>query len=195
MADVSKVTGDGGQQPDTATRENQPEGESATVATVATDEESNSEANDDKKQENKKVDFPVADTLYEDADKNVVSAVNGEGLLIAVPRPIFGKPETEGGERTVVYAGWNSRKHAPLKKSHFATDVVYIYYQAFVARIKAAILVQSAELKEKRASRLKKFGNDKQRKDANKLIKMREAMKLLTMQLEADGVDLSELDD
>lgn len=181
--DVERVTGDGGEQPEHAEE------------TAQTQTEGASEGSDGKKgRKSTKEDFVVADAKHLNAEGALVSAINGDGLLIAVPGPV--KSGKKGDEnREVLYAGWNIRKHVPLKKSHFADEVTYILYTAFVCKVKAAVLFASAEQKEARARNLQKFGNEKQRKDANKLIKMRAAMKLLTKQLKDDGVDISGLED
>lgn len=141
----------------------------------------------EEKKDTGKVEFPMADAQYKDGDGNVVTAVNADGVLIAVPKPI------RDAEGKVLYKGYNVRKHLPLKKDNFAGIVEYILYQAFVARVRAAILVKSAEDKEKKASRISKFGDDQTRRKVNKLAKMKEAIESLQKQLEEDGVDLDDI--
>jgi hypothetical protein len=138
------------------------------------------------KKDKGKVDFVMENAKCRDKDGKVVSAVNKDGLLIAVPMPI-----KEGD--SVVYAGYDPRRHLPLKKGHFASMVTYIRYQAYVARVKAAILVKSAEEKEKKAANIEKFGDEETRKKAQKLARLREAAKLLEEQLKADGANVDDI--
>lgn len=141
------------------------------------------------KKETKKIEFPIADAMYTDKEGNVVSAVNADGFLIAVPKPI------RDADKKVIYTGFNIRKHIPLKKAHFAGICELILFQAFVSRVKAAILLKGAEDKEKKAARIAKFGDDATRRKVNKLAKMKEMIEKLQKGLEEDGVDLSDLDD
>jgi len=142
-----------------------------------------------KKEEKEKgrVDFSIKDAKYRDKDGNVVTAVNGDGLLVAVPVPI------KDADGKILYAGYNARKHLPLKKSEFASITEYLRYQAFVARIKAAILVKNAEEKEAKANRIEKFGDEATRKKAQRVAKMREQLAALENQLKSEGVNVDEI--
>lgn len=139
----------------------------------------------DKKDKGRK-EFPVKDAMYRDEKGNVVTAVNGDGLLIAVPVPI------KDGDK-VVYAGFSNRKHLPLKKSIFAGIANYIRYQAVVARAKALVLIKSAEEKETKADRIEQFGDENTRKKAQKVARMREQLKVLEQELVAEKVDINNL--
>lgn len=141
----------------------------------------------DKKEKKVRIDFPIADAMYRDKEGNVVTAVNGDGLLVAVPVPL------KDGTGKIIYAGHNSRKHLPLKKSNFASIAGYIRYQAVIARAKAVTLIKSAEEKEAKASRIEKFGDESTRKKAQKVARMREQLKVLEAGLVEEGVDIDKL--
>ena len=141
----------------------------------------------EEKKEKGRIAFPVKDAKYRDKDGNVVIAVNGDGLLIAIPVPI------KDADGKVVYAGYNNRKHLPLKKSDFAEITMHIRYQAHIARLKAVILIKSAEEKEAKASRIEQFGNETTRKKAQKVARMREQLKVLEAGLVEEGVDIDKL--
>jgi hypothetical protein len=140
------------------------------------------------KKEKGRVDFPIADVLTRDKEGNVVSAVNADGKLTAVPKPI---KDGDGGK--VLYAGYNTRKHNPLKKTDFADLQTYLRHQAFVARVKAAILVKSAVDKEAKADRIEQFGDEETRKKVAKMARMKDQLAELTKQLEDDGIDTSNI--
>lgn len=159
----------------------------ATTNKVTPGEEPTAEATtDEKKKESTRTDFPKDDALYRDKENNVVSAVNTDGLLIAVPKPI-----KEGGK--VIYAGFNTRKHNPLKKGDFADLPNFMLHQAFVARVRAAILLKSAEDKEAKAARMAKFGDEETRKKVQKMARMKEQLATLEAQLKEDGVDTTDI--
>ena len=142
------------------------------------------ETKDVKKESNRK-DFPIKEALYKNEKGEVITAINGDGVLIAVPKPI------KDDEGKVVYAGFNTRKHNPLKKGDFSDDVVYLRHQAFISRVKAAILLKSAEDKEAKANRIAQFGDEATRKKVQKMARMKESLAALTQQLKDDGVDIS----
>jgi len=176
MADINKVTPEPTDS-EAGDAENTPEENEETT-------EENEETTEEK---SGKIEFPVAEAVYKDENGKIVTALNADGLLIAVPKPI------RDAEGNVVYKGYNIRKHIPLKKSHFAGIVEYMLYQAFTARVRAAILVKGAEEKEKKAARIAKFGDDQTRKKVNKLAKMKEAIEKLQKQLEEDGIELDDI--
>ena len=111
------------------------------------------------------------------------SAVNGEGLLIAVPTVI-----KEGDK--VIHAGWRIKKHNPLKKSDFASLAVYLRFQAYSSRLRAAIFVKNAEDKEQKANTIEKFGDVTMQKKAAKIASLRKSLETLTKQLEDEGIDV-----
>lgn len=141
----------------------------------------------DKKKKAVRIDFPIADAMYRNDDKEVVTAVNGDGLLIAVPVPL------KDDEGKIVYAGFKGRKHNPLKKNDFASIAGFIRFQAHVARMKAITFVKSAEEKEAKADRIEQFGDESTRKKAQKVARMREQLAILEAGLKEEGVDISKL--
>ena len=134
-----------------------------------------------------RTDFSIKDALYRNEEKEVVTAANEDGVLIAVPKPI----KDESGK--VIYAGYNTRKHNPLKKDAFLDDVIYLYHQAFVSRVKAAILIKGAEDKEAKAGRMAQFGDEETRKKVQKMARIKEQLAQLEKQLQEDGVDTSQI--
>lgn len=149
--------------------------------------ENQEDATDAKKDDRGKVDFIIEGAQCRNEAGDIVTAVNGDGLLIAVPKPI--KDDTG----KIVYAGFNVRKHNPLKKTAFAGLADFLCYQAFTARVRAAILIKSAEDKEKKALHIAKFGDEQTRKKVARMARMKEQLATLTAQLVEDGVDVSEI--
>jgi len=136
-----------------------------------------------------RIDFPIKDAKYRNVEGKVVTAVNGDGVLIAVPIPVA----DEKGK--VIYAGFNARKHLPLKKADFASLATYLRYQGFIAKIKAHTLVKRAEECEAKAARIEQYGDEATRKKVAKLARMREAAEKIQKQLEEEGVDLTGMGD
>ena len=132
------------------------------------------------------IDFPKSAAKYENKEKQIVSAVNAEGLLIAVPKKIM-------KDDKVAYAGFDMRKHKPLKKTDFTSMATFLEYTAYVARLKAAFFIKIAEDREAKADRLSKFGDEITRKKAAKIARMREQLKALEDQLTADGIDIKDV--
>lgn len=153
------------------------------------DKDGNSTDGKDKKEKKVRIDFLIKDAMHQDGDGNLVSAVNEEGLLVAVPKKIL-----SSDQKTVEYAGWDNRRHKPLKKSAFASMAIFLQFQAYVARLSALRLVKLAENKEAKADRLLKFGDEATRKKAEKVIKMREQLAKLEQQLEEEGVKVDDKD-
>ena len=160
--------GDGGQQPETIENENKASFD-PTTADGAPVNDPGSDATGDatttkparRKKDDDKLDFPIADAQYRNDAGDVVSAAKdvGEGVLklVAVPRPVWddaGEVDEKTGKKPVIYAGWNHRKHKPLKKGDFVDEVQFILYNSFTLRIRAAVLLEKASLAEKRANRL-----------------------------------------
>ena len=131
-----------------------------------------------------RIDFPKKAAKYRDKDGNIVTAINAENLLIAVPRKIVDK---DNGD-VVLYAGFDSRKHLPLKKTDFASMAFYLQYQGYVARQRAQRLIKTAENKEAAATRLLKYKDEATRKKAAKRDRMRKELAALEKQLEDEGV-------
>ena len=140
-----------------------------------------------KKKKNDRIQFVIKDAMYKNSEGEIVTAVNADELLIAVPQPL----KDESGK--VIYAGFSVRKHVPLKKGDFAALTDHIRYQAYVARVKAAILVKGAVEKEKKADRIAQFGNEETRKKAAKVARMREQIAILEKDLIAEKVDITKL--
>lgn len=141
----------------------------------------------DEKKEKGRVDFDVASAMYQNEKGEVVTAINEDGLLIAVPVPI------KDADGKIVYAGFSTRKHLPLKKSVFAAISSHIRYQAYIARVKAAILIKGAQEKETKADRIEQYGDEATRRKVQKVARMREQLKVLEETLQEDGVDITKL--
>ena len=137
-----------------------------------------------KKKKSKRIDFPKADALYIDAEGNSVTAVNDDKLLVAVPVPI------KDAEGKVTYAGFNTRKHNPLKKTDFANLQTHLRYQAFISQIRAAVMLKKSAELESKAKRIEKFGDEATRKKVARMAAMKKQLAVLTAQLEEDGIDL-----
>lgn len=144
--------------------------------------------NDLPKEEKQKgrVDFPKKTALYVDKEGNHVSAVNAEGLLITVPGKV-------AKDNKVVYAGFDLRRHKPLKKTDFASMATFLQFQGYVARLKSELYLKIAEGQEAKADRLSKFGDEVTRKKAAKIARMREQLKALEAQLTEDGIDVKDI--
>ena len=139
---------------------------------------------DTKKEKVTRIDFPMDDAVYTDAEGNVVTAINDDKLLIAVPLPI----KDEAGK--VTYGGFNSRKHNGLKKTDFANLQTHLRFQAFTSKIRAAIMLKKAAELEAKAGRIEKFGDEATRKKVARMAAMKKQLAVLTAQLEEDGIDL-----
>lgn len=131
--------------------------------------------------------FNIAKAMYLDEEDNLVSAVNKDKLLIAVPKKVIGDNDE------VLYTGFDIRQNKPLVKGHFADIATYMDYQAFIAREKAARLITLAEEREKKAERIRKFGDEATRKKAMKIARMREQLATLEAQLTEEGIDVEEI--
>jgi len=188
MADeTEKVTGDGGQQPETDAPETTEDGQMADGQTEAG--ENTGEDGDDKPKRSSKEIFAIADAQTVGEDGNLTTAVNADGLLTHVPKPI----KDPNDPKNVLYSGWDVRKHVPLKKNDFVDEVTYIRFQAFRLKVKAAIMLKDAEQKIARADQLAQFGSEAARKNVAKLVVMREALAVLQQSLVDSGVDISSL--
>lgn len=131
-----------------------------------------------------RIDFPKKAAMCRDKDGNVVTAINTEQLLIAVPKTIVDKDD----ETKILYAGFDTRKHLPLKKADFASMAFYLQYQGYIARSRAQRLIATAENKEAAAARLLKYKDENTRKKAAKRDRMRKELAVLEKQLEQEGV-------
>jgi len=136
-----------------------------------------------------RIDFPKKTAMYRDTEGNVVTAVNAENLLIAVPRTITDPKDRD----KIVYAGFDTRKHLPLKKVDFASMATYLLYQGFIARERAQRLTKIAENKEATATRLLKYKDEATRKKAAKRDRMRKELAALEKQLADNGVEADDV--
>lgn len=134
-----------------------------------------------------RIDFPIKDAQFKNDEGKIVSAVDGEGLLLAVPVTLT---DDDG---KVIYKGFDVRKHKPLKKDNFAGMTTFLLYQAHVARFHAGRYIKIAEAKEANAKNLGKFANEQTRKKAQKVQKMKEQLAMLEKQLTEEGVDVETL--
>ena len=115
----------------------------------------------------------------------VQKAVNENGKLLAPPLTL------RDGE-TVIYEGWNPKKFKPLSRKDFASDVPFLRFQAHLYDGRIKDLESKRDKKIKQADHLEKFGDDKVRKKAARLQKMRETMATLAKELVDDGVEFSD---
>lgn len=109
--------------------------------------------------------------------KRNAAAVDEEGCLVIIPDDKF-----------------NWRKNNPLKKEQFASEGVFIQYQGLVSQQKSEFYAAKAKELYGKAERLLKFGSEKARKAANKLVKAKDQIKKLREQLLATGMQEAELD-
>jgi len=148
----------------------------------------NGKSGGQKEQEEKvkgRITFSKKSAMYKDSEGQVVTAINAENLLIAVPKTII------DGDK-IVYTGFDTRKHLPLKKADFASMATYLLYQGFIAREHAQRLITIAENKEASASRLLKYKDEATRKKAAKRDRMRKELAALEKQLSDEGVAAEE---
>ena len=89
---------------------------------------------------------------------------------------------------------YNERKHKPMKKDDFASEAIFIRWQAEQARQRADFYSAKAVDLDAKATRVEKFGSEAARKAANKLDKAMKQMEKLREQLLATGMDEAELD-
>jgi len=113
------------------------------------------------------------------ADYNVKSAPadikNDKGLLTKVPDD------------------FDISKHKPMKKTIFADQATFIESQAVIAEQRANKLLALAKERRERVERLRKFGDEKTRKKADKLARIKKQEAILAKELEELGVDVDEL--
>lgn len=134
-----------------------------------------------------RIDFPKQAAMYRDKEGKMVTAVNAENLLIAVPSRIVDKDD---GDK-ILYAGFDTRKHLPLKKADFVSMAFYLQYQGYIARERAQRLITTAENKEATATRLLKYKDENTRKKAAKRDRMRKELAALEKQLADEEVDVT----
>ena len=133
---------------------------------------------------NSKAMLPVLKDGKPTGEKKLQKAVNDKGLLVAVPVTV------KDGDK-VVYSGFNPAGHKPLSKKQFASDDVFLDFQALVAEYRGNKLLELAQSRRDRANRLRQFGDAKTRKKAEKLQRMRKQLEELEKQLAEEGVDLA----
>lgn len=120
------------------------------------------------------------------------SVVNDDGLLLAVPSII--KTDTDDkGKVTEKFVGWNPKAHKPLVRKDFASDDIFLDFRVWCLDLDIKKKTKNRDSLAKRADRLRKFGDEKTRKKAAKLARMREQMAALEAELESDGVDVSDV--
>ena len=116
-------------------------------------------------------------------ETKIQAAVNEAGLLVAVPVDIVENEET-------VYAGFSVFDHKPLNKKQFASDDVYLDFQALVAETRGKKLIELAFDRRERATKLRRFGDKKTRSRVAKLERMQKQLAELQAALKADGIEL-----
>ena len=151
---------------------------------MAKKSDGNGATTDTEEKKSKRIDFPMAEALYVDGAGNTITAINDDKLLIAVPIPI------KDADGKVLYTGFNTRKHNPLKKTDFANLQTHLRYQGFINTIRAAVLLKKAEELETKANRIEKFGDEATRKKVARMAAMKKQLTVLAAQLEEDGIDL-----
>jgi len=139
-----------------------------------------------KEKKSKRVAFSLNTAVYLKDEKSI-SAVNSEGLLIAVPVSII---QADG---TVLYEGYDPRKHLPLKKSNFADIATFLKYQAYLLKIRGNNLLKLAADREAKADRIAKFGDEQTRRKVQKIAKMREQLETLQRQLQEEGIKIDDV--
>ena len=130
-----------------------------------------------------RIDFPKKTAMYRDTEGKMVTAINAENLLVAVPTRII---DPKDGDK-ILYAGFDTRKHLPLKKADFVSMATYLQYQGFIARERAQRLITIAENKETTAARLLKYKDENTRKKAAKRDRMVKELAALEKQLAEEG--------
>lgn len=187
MADeTEKVVGDTGQQVECENAENTENAENAEQTEAG---ENTGEGNERAPRKSSKEAFIIADAKIAGENGELITAVNADGLLTHVPKPI----KDPADPTNVLYSGWDVRKHVPLKKNDFVDEVTYIRFQAFRLKVKAAIMLKDAEQKIARADQLAQFGSEAARKKVAKLVALREGLAVLQKSLEDSGIDISSL--
>lgn len=136
-----------------------------------------------------RAEFPIKTAKTIDAEGNIVNAVDDKGKLTAVPITIPG----ESPDDKPKFAGFDSSKHKPLKKTDFASEDVFLDFRALINREKADKLIEQADSFTEKANKIRKFGDTKTRKKATKLEKMRKQMAELEKELVSEGFDLEDL--
>jgi hypothetical protein len=125
--------------------------------------------------------------IWDAEQEELVSGCNEDKKLTAVPVTV------KDDEGTVLYEGFDPRKHKPLKKGDFAAVDGYMDYQAMTLRHKANRMLEQAKKKASDAERYRKFGDEETRKKALRASRMREALKKLEAELAEDGVSADDI--
>lgn len=120
------------------------------------------------------------------------SIVNEDGLLLSVPSRIAASTDDKG-KVTETFIGWDPKSHKPLVRKDFASDDIFLDFRVYCLDIDIIKKTKNRDSLAKRADRLRKFGDEKTRKKAAKLARMREQMAALEAELESDGVDVSDV--
>ena len=122
---------------------------------------------------------------------DITTAIDASGNAIGLIK------DEESGENqlTAIPANWDFEAHKVIPRSSFAQDNHFKRYRANVLRLKAKRLTETAARLEVEAENIERFGNDEQRKQANKMAKQRAAFIEYFEGLKRDGVTLSAEDE
>lgn len=99
----------------------------------------------------------------------------------------------EEGKLTSVPSNFDPKNHKPLKKAIFVDEATYLDYRAWDEARKADRFLKKSARMTARAERLRKFGDDKMRKKADRAARMREQLKTLEAEMTEAGVDLDDV--
>lgn len=121
-------------------------------------------------------------------DKTTFASAEKDGRLFALPKTIF----SDDDDKKITYQGWDIKLHKPIPKSSFSDDVTYLEFQAEVATQQGNKYLSLATERSERATMLRKFGDKKLQKKADKLVKMRKALALLELELAEEGQEITE---
>lgn len=97
------------------------------------------------------------------------------------------------GKLMEIPSTWNPKEFKPLSRKEFASDDVFLDFRAQDLELKIERVVKLAKDLRVRASNLRKFGDEKTRKKAAKLQRMREQMAALEKELESEGVTAEDI--
>lgn len=107
------------------------------------------------------------------------------------PKPVFdGGTRNEDGLLTEIPGDWNPKDFKPLTKKDFASADLYLEFSADRMEERGLAMIDRAKKQRERAEHLRKFGDPKKVKKAQKLAKLREQMASLASELEGEGFDL-----
>lgn len=103
-------------------------------------------------------------------------------------------PIAEGKKLTEpVPAGFDLKKHNPIKKAHFDKTSQYLRHRAFLNRQKAEVITAQAVEFETKADRMEKFGDEATVKKVKKIERLQGTLTNLTKELEAAGINIQDI--